>query len=248
MSIETGIKDVITKNLQDGVVEKLVAEQLEKGISSALNNLFGHYGDVTKIIEENIKSVMVPYLENYDYSEYIVKLDSVLVDVLKNCALDNKKILTNFKELITEGGINEVMKVSELFNKWTEYVAKNVETTGLQIDYDDGVSYARVPVEINVEYDEGREWSSYEYATLIFECEHDGEMNFELKLYRWKEDKEKMWTIDYKTACDITSIKNLNEFEIFLMKLNQNRTKIEIDTEFEEDEVAPEAEPEADFS
>lgn len=77
MSLENSIKDVIANKLEDGTVEKLVSEQLEKGVTNALDNLFRSYGDITKVIEEKVKSVMVPYLVSYDYSQYIVKLDSV---------------------------------------------------------------------------------------------------------------------------------------------------------------------------
>ncbi|SUA70143.1 hypothetical protein [Paenibacillus polymyxa] len=76
MTLENSIKDVISKKLEDGTVEKLIEQQLEKGVVNALENLFRSYGDVTKIIEEKVKSVMVPYLESYDYSKYIIKLDS----------------------------------------------------------------------------------------------------------------------------------------------------------------------------
>ena len=143
MNLENSIKDVITKSLEDGLVEKLVAEQLEKGITNALGNLFRSYGDVTEIIEKQIKSVMVPYLEKYDYSEYITKLDSVLVDVLKNTTFENKKMLENFRDLMVVEEKEEI-KVSELFNIWTEFVAKNVDTDDLDVDFDDGPHYEYV--------------------------------------------------------------------------------------------------------
>src|SRR5690606_29777527 len=117
MNLENSIKDVISKKLVDGTVEKLVEEHLQKGVTKALENLFSSYGDVTKVIEEQVKSVMVPYLENYDYSEYITKLDSVLVDVLKNTALENKKLLTNFRELMVHEERKEI-KITELFEEW----------------------------------------------------------------------------------------------------------------------------------
>lgn len=91
MNLEDSIKNTIEKKLEDGTVEKLIAEQFENGIANALDSLFRSYGDVTKIIEKKVKEVMVPYLESYDYSDYILKLDSVLVDVLQNTAMENKK-------------------------------------------------------------------------------------------------------------------------------------------------------------
>lgn len=138
MNLENSIKDVITKKLEDGTVEKLVSEQLEKGVVNALNSLFRSYGDVTKVIEEKVKCVMVPYLENYDYSKYITKLDSVLVDVLKNSALDNKKLLENFKTLMVGESIPEEIKMSDIFKKWCKYCENNVDKSELDLDYEGG--------------------------------------------------------------------------------------------------------------
>lgn len=57
MDLETGIKDIISKKLEDGTVEKLIGEQLEKGIVKALDNILGNYGDVTKVIEERLSQL-----------------------------------------------------------------------------------------------------------------------------------------------------------------------------------------------
>ena len=45
MSLEQKITDVINKKLEEGIVEKLIAEQLEAGITNALKSLLGGYGD-----------------------------------------------------------------------------------------------------------------------------------------------------------------------------------------------------------
>lgn len=246
MNLENSIKDVITKKLEDGVVEKLISEQLEKGVLNALDNMFRSYGDVTKVIEEKIKSVMIPYLESYNYSEYIVKLDSVLVDVLKSSALENKKILENFKSLMS---IEEkkVITVSELFDTWKEYVAEHIDTSGLKVNYDDDVSYEYVDINLEVEYESERSWSSFEYATLTFECEKDENLNFKIRLSRYDSNKNKAWDMSYDTKHDISSLKYLNEFEILLMRLSQAGTKLNVDTDSESDEVEPNAKPEPSY-
>ncbi|MSU03550.1 hypothetical protein [Tissierella pigra] len=170
MNLENSIKDVIAKKLEDGTVEKLIAEELEKGIRKSLEDLFGYGGGAKKAIKEKIESVMVPYLESYDYSKYILKLDTVLVEILKNTALDNKELLENFKHLVSYETIEEI-KVSEIFDKWKDYVSKNIDTSNLEIDYDDGVSYEYADVTMEVEHDNERGWSDFKYATIVFECE-----------------------------------------------------------------------------
>lgn len=250
MNLENSIKDVISKKLEDGTVEKLVAEQLEKGVVNALDSLFRSYGDVTKVIEEKIKSVMIPYLENYNYSNYIVKLDSVLVDVLKNTAVDNKKILENFKELMSSETNIKSIKVSELFRRWCDYVAKNVDTDELEVEYDDGVSYS--PVEVTYEFEQDyrdRDWVKRENGKIFFECEQDEEMNICLEVCRWADiHKKDEWSFRYDDKCDLSSLRHLDKFSLFLMSLKQSGVHIEIDTTSDCDDITPEKEPEASFS
>lgn len=243
MNLENSIKDVITKKLEEGFIEKIIAEQLENGVKNALNDLLGSYGDVTKVIEKQVKSVMIPYLESYDYSQYITKLDSVLVDVLKSTALENKNIIENFKKLMIPAPDKD-MKVTELFGYWMKYVSKNVETDGLEICYEDEPSYESVEVNLEVDYNTERSWSDFEHAVLVFECEHDNSVNVEIKIHRWKKfDKEK-WSIDYESIHDINSLRYLDDFEILLMKLKQDGTKLIIDTNYHGDEVEPKKKPE----
>lgn len=247
MNIENGIKSVIETKLQEGIVEKLVAENLEKGINTAISNLMGSYGDITKIIEKKIKDVMVEQLSGYDYSKYIVKLDCVLTDILKNTCLDNKKILENFKELMTDTEIPKIIKVSDIFEQYCKYVAKNVDTSDLEVDTDDGSpSYELVDVTFEVIEEEKRTWSSLSEANLFFECEKDEDMNFEIKLTRWKDGKH--WSIKDDGKYDIQSLRRINEFKIYLLKLQQKYVDIQIDTFNGEEEVQPKAEPEASFS
>jgi hypothetical protein len=89
VNIENEVRSVIEQKLSEGIIEQLVAENLKNGINKSLENLLGSYGDVTKVIEKNLKEVMVEQLSKYDYSKYIVKLDYVLTEILKNTVLDN---------------------------------------------------------------------------------------------------------------------------------------------------------------
>lgn len=247
MNLENSIKDVITIKLEDGTVEKLIGEELEKGVTNALNNLFRSYGDVTKIIEEKVKSVMIPYLENYNYSKYLLKLDDVLVDVLKSSSLDNKKLLENFKDLMTPEPIKEIT-VTELYKLWIKNVAANIDTSDLEINYDDDISYEYANVSLEVEHEDSRSWSSFNYATLIFECEEDEEMNLEIRIDKYENDKNDGWNMRLSNANNIQSLRYLGELEIFLMKLEQAGTKLILDTESESDEIEVDAVPEASFN
>ena len=244
MSIENAINGVIAEKMGDGTVERLVAENLEKGINKALESLLGGYGDITKIIEKKIKETMVQQIERFDYSDYVAKLDFVLIEILKNTTLDHKKILSNFKELMTETVFPKVVKVSDIFEQFKKYVAKEVETSKLEVIFDDGAYYENVRVTLEVEREEERSWSSSKMTKVVFECEKDEDLNASIRLTKFAEYP---WRIDVEIDSSLNSLRRLDDFKIYLLKLKQSGAEIEIDLDFDEDDVRPEAEPEPSF-
>ncbi|MCD7911049.1 hypothetical protein KC480_05855 [Bacillus velezensis] len=247
MNLENSIKDIVAEKLEDGTVKQLVEKQFEKGLNNVLDKLFSSYSDVGNIIESQLKSVIIPYLEGYDYSRYITKLDAVLTEVLKKSSVENEKLLKNFKKLIEQENLAKNIKVTDLFERWKEYVSENVDTDELEVDLDDEPSYQNVEVTLEVIYDDVPSWSIYERGRVIFECEHDENMNCEIQISRWKDRESEEWNIEYKSTHDINSLRYLDEFEILLMKLTQNNTRLILDSNAESDEVTPEEEPEPTF-
>ena len=245
MTLENGIKDAIQKKLEDGTVERIIEENFEKAIKEAAGDLFSWRGSVKEVIEEQIKSVMVPYIEEYDFSSYITKLDHVLTEVMKHSLTENKKLLENFSSLMIPIE-KKTIKTSELYEQWMKYVAEDVDVSELEVDLDDEPSYETVDVSLEVEHAIERSWMKMEKATVIFECEQDESLNIAIPIHRFT-DISKDWTIDYKTSSDLNGLRHLNSFEVFLMKLDQNFIRLEIDTHHESDEVTPEEIPEPSY-
>lgn len=245
-NLENSIKDCITKELEKGVIEKVIAEQLEKCVEKSISDMFGWGGEVKKVVEEKVKGVIIPYLESYDYSDYIIKLDHVLTNVLKMTTAENKKLLENFNELMSVDVNIRSIKVSEIFDKWCEYVAENVDTDDLEVDYDDGVAYETVEVSYEFEDGEKRSWLKQENGRIIFECEKDEKMNICIEVYRWSDiHKENEWSFRFNDRCELSSLRNLDKFSLYLMALNQAGVKIELDKTYDNEDVRPEKEPEA---
>lgn len=245
-TIENAIKDIIHDKLDSGLVEKLVAEQLEKGIEKALEDIFGSWGSGTKSIKSQVESVILPFLEGYDYSKYIMKLDTVLCEILQNCTADNRLLLENFKKLTIIDERKEI-QVSDLFETWCKHVAEHVETTGLDVEYGDPPSYESVDVTCRFEQDGRSSWSHFDSGRLIFECDHDENMNFEVRLDRWSNDRNPGWNISGGADSSISSLRYLGDMDILMMRLRQSNAKIIIDEECIDESVEPEAEPELEY-
>ena len=247
MNLEESIQKAVEEKLKDGSIEKIISDKVEKGISEVFDSLFNRNGDCKKVIEEKVKSVMVPYLESIDYSSYIVKLDEVLTTVVNSTLGDNKKILSNFKELMSINSYCEVVKVSDIFAKWCEYVSNNVNTDNLEVDYDDEPHYESVEVNYEFEQTEKRDWLKREKARILFVCEHDEEMNICIDIYRYDIHKENQWDFEMQGDIQLTSLKYIDEFKLHLMALKQASVNIEIDETYNSDYITPEKEPEAYF-
>lgn len=245
MNLEERITNAVMEKLNDGTVEQIVKNSVESAIKKSLDDLFSWSGAGKKMIDEKVEEVIVPVIERHDFNQYIVKLDSILTEIINQTSLaDNKEILENFKALMVEPDM-KVIKLSDIFKKYCEYVAHDIDTTELEARCDDSEPYyEHVAANMEVEH-EDRWFSSSEWCRVKFWCDADKELSRELRLYRNKTDRK--WNIFYEmnTFCDINSLRNLSQFDIFLMTLKRGFVDIEIDTESEyEDDIEPEETPE----
>lgn len=248
MNLEERIANAVAEKLNDGTVEKLVQNRIEEAVDKAIENVFSWSGDGRKMLEDKFNELIVPAIERHDFNKYFTKIDSVLTDIIQNTNLeDNKKILENFSSLMKEPESKRI-NLSDVFEKYRKFVSENVETSGIEIDYDDEPVYQNVTACMSVEYEENR-FSSYDHAKVIFSCEEDDDLRYEFAF--WKNSADSVWSLYHlqECFCDINSLRSLGEFEIFIMTLKRAFTEIIFDTNEEyDDEVEVEAKPEPSWS
>lgn len=193
--------------------------------------------------------MLVPLIESYDMSEYIVKLDTVLTEIANSTALtENKKILENFKNLMIEPDMKTIT-VSELFEQYKLYVAKEMDTDGRDVQVDGGVYYEPMEVNFEVIEEEDRSWSCFDRAILelsVDEEEQQEKLNRTIRLDHYKNGKEG-WDIISEFNPQITSLRYLDDFDIFLLKLQRANVKVIVDKKSDWDSVISENEPEATY-
>lgn len=247
------MKEELLKIAQEGLssdeVTEIVKEKFMKALGSAIEDAF-RWGDAKHAIEDKVKEVMVPYIEQYDFSEYLPKLDSVLTEIVNSdFCIGNKKILKNFEKLMLEPEQKEI-KLTDLFKAWVKQCEKDIDTDGLDIDYDDGVSYQSVDCEMRFELEDKPSWSSCQRAVITFENEHDEKLNVEIPVSKWiwNNGKEEPYTLSIYKDLMISSLRGLSEFDVLLLRLSRADTAIIIDKEYDDSYIQPEKEPEASFS
>ncbi|MFR8623456.1 hypothetical protein [[Ruminococcus] torques] len=241
--------NIAMQSLSDDDVKEIVKDKFKKMIERAVEDAF-KWGDAEKAIKRKVTEVMVPYIEKYDFSEYLPKLDSVLTEIVNSDAcMGNKTILENFRDLMIEPEQKEI-KVTDLFKIWKKRCEKEIDTSELDIDYDVGVPYSCIGCEMSVEELDKPSWSNVQRAVITFENEHDESLNIEIPISKlvWDSGKEEPYTLSLKNDLMISSLRYMDDFKILLMRLTRARTSIIIDKDYDTDDIFPEAEPEASFS
>ncbi len=240
---------IAQESLSSEEVTAIVKEKFMNALGSAIEDAF-RWGEAKRAVENKVKEVMVPYIENYDFSEYLPKLDSVLTEIVNSdFCIGNKKILENFERLMLAPEQKEI-KITDLFKAWVKQCEKDIDTDGLDIDYDDGVSYQSVDCEMRFELEDKPSWSSFQRAVITFENEHDEKLNVEIPVSKYirSDGKEEPYTLSVYKDIMISSLRNLSEFDVLILRLSRAGTAIIIDKEYYESYIQPEKEPEASFS
>ena len=246
---EKKISEVVSSKLNDGTVERLIEQELEEVIKKSLDDVFGYCGDGKKLFDKKLNETIVPVIERHDFNQYLVKLDEVLTSIVNQTSIsDNKRILNNFKECLTEPQQKEI-KLSEIFEKYCQHVADNVSTDNLEACCDDGEPYYEcVTANMEVEHeDKGWFASKYDDCYVKFTCDEDKDLNCQIKLYKGTDETE--WKILRGiNGIEINSLRNLSSFEVFLSVIQRSYTKIILDTENEyADDIEPTEKPEWDL-
>lgn len=247
------MKDELLKIAQESLssdeIEKIVREKFAKALGDAVENAF-RWGDVKHVIEGKVKAVMIPYIEEYDFSSYLPKLDSVLTEIVNSdfCA-GNRQILENFKNLMTEPEQKEI-NVTDIFRAWIKWCEKDIDTDDLEICYDDGASYSSVNCEMRIEELDKPSWSKLQRSVIVFENAHDESLNIEIPIEKWLRGtgEETNYRLSGMHDISLSSLRTMNEFQILLLKMERARTQIIIDKEFDDSYIQPEKEPEASYS
>ena len=240
-NFDEDIKRITDEILSDGTVDQIIREKVTDGIEKAIASSF-NYGKLEKAVKERVEQVLVPFIENYDMSAYIVKLDTVLTEIVnKSVLMDNKQMLENFQYLMKEPQITE-MKLTD--------VARNMDTDGREVEWDESPEYEAMTAFFEFEEDRERSWSSFKYATIDFtvdEEEQQEELNRTIRLSKWVGDRKDGWEIRVDTNPNLNSLRNLDKFDLLLLKLQRADVRIIADELSDEDYAYSDTKPEPTY-
>ena len=107
--------------LTSGEIEQIIRRELLKGFERVIESAF-QWGDLKKAIDKRITDTMVPYIEKYDMSRHLLKLDEILAELVETSAIGgHRKLLENFRTIMREPE-NPVITLEELFKRYCKHV------------------------------------------------------------------------------------------------------------------------------
>lgn len=235
--IEERVTETINEFLKSDYIETQVENALKEATKKACDDLTGWNSPISKIIKENVESVMVPIIEQYDYSQFVIKLDVILAEVLKDSIRPSNEIFEKFKKA-TEY-TPKVVDIKDILKEYIKYKESDYDLDLIEDeieDYYDGDIF-EIPCSIEVVK------SGYlnDKYSLVLKNEYEDDI-IEINLRKDLYDNDFMITTDL--AYDLRGLSYLSDFEIYLLNLQRNFTKITWDKAIINDEINLEIEKE----
>lgn len=249
-NFDEDIKRITNEVMEDGTVDQIIREKVVKGFNDAIESAF-RWGDLKSAIKKRVKDTMVPFIEEYDMNEYLLKLETCLSEIIKNSTIvDQKMMLENFQNIMLDVPKQD-WTLKELLDVYKQFAADKIDTDGMGIDYDDGVSYDYFEVSAEIEEEERWYKSSFLDAKLYFKVDSNNDSeneDIQFKVNLSKYDKRDYWEIRFHGDIDINRLRYMSDFEVFLMKLSRYNCHLVGNDTYLDAEVKPKAAPEAYFS
>lgn len=232
--MENLIKKVYEEQMTNGTFEKIVAEEFNKMVRNACNDLFSWNGSIKKELEDKLKECMCGLIDKTDFSKYVTKIKYIINDALENTAAsDYKLVAESLKAILGQKHIESFSTItaSEIFNKYCDYIEStqfNEYDLADHIDTewdDDGKTAV---VECKMDFDKC-------HRVIVFECEDvsaldENKYKFEIHLTGSNE-------IRFKPKININDYRYLDDFTCYLLMLTNNWVKVDFDSEYETADV-----------
>lgn len=254
-NFDEDIKRINDEMMADGTIDNIIRERLTKAYTDAVDNAF-RWGDLKDAIEKRLKEILIPAIERSDLSDYVVKLDEILTSIIHETSLpDHKRLLEHFDTIICKK-MPKTITLEEILDKYMEFCKEELECCGRKVDTDEGdPSYENCEAQVTVEDDDRYGRFSNEYAVLLCQIgedesdENKEKLNRRVRLTHYSWEKEEGYRIEYSGATDITSLKYMPDFDVWLLALSQNGTRVIAERgDGESDEFEPNAQPECEWT
>lgn len=123
------INNVIEKKMQDGTVEKIIADNFEKMVEGICSDQMKWNGAAKKAMEEKLNPLILEAVERSDLSSMVTKITMLINAALKGSEVESyHDVLASIKSIFdADDDIKalrekKVLKLSEIYERYKEYL------------------------------------------------------------------------------------------------------------------------------
>ena len=245
------MKDLINKvfeeKMQDGTIEKIIADKINEMVIRVCESQMGYNGDAKKAMEARIAPLFIQAVETCDLGKMVEKITAILNASLRDSDLDEySRVCDGAKELFNGStALNtirqkRVMKLSEIFEEYKkhlEYVFDKDDFDEDEIEYGDE-RQAVINCTMSVELDESELYRKRGYVVTLStdksSDEKTGDVRFRL---RWDYCGTELYLKADLRDLSLSELRHCPPFILYLSCIEREWIRVEIDKEYDEDAV-----------
>lgn len=228
------IKEIVNNKietmLQDSIIEKHITETVEKNILSAIDSAISHY-EIKDIIKNKLQSEISTELKDLSFSAYTGKIIENVCAIINNEANKNltDKVRAFYKDLFEEP--KETISIQEIVDKYVSYMTNKKDD-----DYESMPNYAKITIQKQGHYSSYYNVkltvpSTYHSLYCSEKTQEKNEYYFEFSIFDDDSSiKGEIFSLyggeNRQSLNNQFSYRYYSEFEIFLINLYLNKTKV----------------------
>lgn len=226
---------ITTLTLTNEQVNDALTQAMQSAIDKIAEQLFAYGSPARKVMEERLNALLIPQIERSNFSNQLVKVDTILNEIVSNCsAAEMSRHLQAFAKYTEPLPSTGKVAITDIMYYFGEWCASIIDTQALDIDYDSGTpTYEPVTITASIEEEEPSRYSLANHATLCLKCEEDPDLNIYWPMTRWA--KSEYWVLSVKPS-SFTDLVHASAIELHLAALANASAKVfiadgDLDTE-----------------
>jgi len=245
------MKDLINKvfeeKMQDGTIEKIVADKINEMVVRVCESQMGYSGDAKKAMEARIAPLFLQAVETCDLGRMVEKITAILNASLRDSDLDKygsvcdgARALFNGSTELNAAREKHVIKLSEIFEEYKkhlEYVFDKDDFDEDEIEYGDE-RQAVIDCTMSVTDDESEFYCKRGYvvelSTNKSSNEKTGDVRFRL---RWDYCGTELHLKADLRDLSLSELRYCPPFILYLSCIEREWIRVELDKDYDEDSV-----------
>ena len=244
------INNVIEKKMQDGTVEKIIADKFEEMVTAICNDQMKWNGTAKKAMEEKLNPLILEAVEKSDLSSMVTKITMLINAALKGSEVESyHDVLASIKSIFdTNDDIKtlrekKVVKLSEIYEGYKEYLQVLYDRDDFDREdiTDDGESVtAEIECSLQVapEDDRGFSWRKpgydVELSTDKSNDDKSGDIRFKLE---WDYNGTQLRLYGDFRSLTLSDLRHCPGFILYLAAIEREWIAVEIDIECDDDVI-----------